>query len=96
MNRESDPLFGWVYKQPGDPTIQDVRRACAMIESVFGADESWILLSRFGCGIDLSKLWIGSYRPLTEFAARCVEWKHPPSGGWTGDLPNHVAGMIGG
>lgn len=80
MNRESDPLFGGVYKQKGDPTIQDVRRACAMIESVFGNYEATVLLSRYGCGLALDKLWIGSYRPFVECAARCVEWKHPPSG----------------
>ena len=91
MNPESD--FGWVYKQPGDPTIQDVRRACAMIESLFGEAEVHNLLMRFGC-TTLNKLWIGSYRGLILFAAQCAEWKTPPSAGWTGGLPNSVAGMV--
>ena len=93
MNCSLDPSFGWVYKQPGDPTIQDVLRACEMIESLFGAKEVCILLERFGCtGFD--KLWIGSYRGPIEFAAQCAEWKTPPSAGWTGGLPNHVAGLV--
>ena len=93
MNPSSDPSFGWVYKQPGDPTIQDVRRACAMIESLFGQSEVHNLLTRFGVA-SLDKLWIGSYRGLIEFAAQCVEWQTPPSSGWTGGLPNNVAGMV--
>ena len=94
MNPSSDPSFGWVYKQPGDPTIQDVRRACALIESLFGQPEVYNLLSRFGCA-QVSKLWIGSYRGLIEFAAQCAEWKTPPSAGWTGGLPNNVARLLG-
>jgi len=89
----NDPSFGWVYKQPGDPTIQDVRRACAMIESLFGYSEVRDLLSRHGVA-SLDKLWIGSYRGLILFAAQCAEWKTPPSAGWTGSLPNNVAGMV--
>ena len=89
----TDPSFGWVYKQPGDPTIQDVRRACAMIESLFGRYEAHHLLTRFGC-THLSKLWIGSYRGLIEFAGRCAEWRTPPSSGWTGGLPNNVAQLL--
>ena len=93
MNRERDPSFGHLYKQPGDPTIQDVRRACAMIESLFGQAEVHNLLTRFGC-THLSKLWIGSYRGLIEFAGRCAEWRTPPSSGWTGGLPNNVAQLL--
>ena len=94
MNRDSDPLFGHLYKQPGDPTIQDVCRACAMIESLFGQPEVHNLLSRFGVA-NLTDLWIGSYRGLIEFAAQCAEWKTPPSAGWTGGLPNNVARLLG-
>ncbi len=93
MNHDRDPSFGHIYKQPGDPTIQDVRRACALIESLFGADEVHNLLTRFGC-THLSKLWIGSYRGLIEFAAQCAEWKTPPNAGWTGGLPNNVAKLL--
>jgi len=93
MNPASDPLFGWVYKQPGDPTIEDVRRACKRINELFGQSEVHILLARFGCE-QVSKLWIGSYRGFIEFAAQCAEWQTPPSAGWTGGLPNNVAGMV--
>ena len=88
-----DVSFGHIYKQPGDPTIQDVRRACAMVESLFGADEVRNLLSRFGA-TSLDKLWVGIYRGLIEFAAQCAEWKTPPSAGWTGGLPNNVARLL--
>ena len=90
---KDDPLFGWVYKQKGDPTIQDVRRACAMIESVFNRGEVHIILSRYGCARP-DTLWLGSYRNFIEFAAKCVEYKCAPSSGWTDGLPNHIASLI--
>lgn len=93
MNREDDPLFGWAYKQKGDPTIKDVRRAYALLESEFGQGEAHLALSRFGCA-DPKNLWVGSYRNFIEFAARCVEYRHPPGGGWTDGLPNHLAMMV--
>lgn len=90
----ADKAFGWIYKQPGDPNITDVRKAVAAIEAKFGMDEARNLLSRFGVGVNINDLWIGDYRRLIELAAACLEWNYPPSGSWEGCLPRYAAEMV--
>lgn len=83
-----EALFGWVYKQPGMPTLQDCRQAAASVAVRFGVAESRYLLQRFAV-LSLNDLFMGLYQEFVNFAEATLKWGCPPSASWDGLTPTY-------
>lgn len=84
-----DALFGWVYKQPGMPTLQDCRQAADAVAMRFGQFEARCLLQRFGV-LTLNDLFMGLYQDFFDFAKAATTWGVPPSASWDGLTPTNA------
>lgn len=77
----AEELFGWVYKQPGMPTLDDCIDACERVILHFGDMAGIHLLQREGVE-KLKDMWIGSYVGFVAFCNACIEYNVPPGASW--------------
>ncbi len=82
----TEALFGWLYKQPGMATLEDVWQVAFQIEHFFGKWEMQCIFQRFGTS-QPADLWIGLYEGFCTFGQACLEFNRPPSAAWDGDTP---------
>lgn len=83
-NEARNASFGWVFKQPGMPTIADCHEALSKIANEFGPHESLVALQRFGV-LKLKEVYIGLYQSLVDFCNACLRYGQPPSSSWQQD-----------
>jgi hypothetical protein len=79
----AEKLFGWVYREPGMPTLSDCLQLLFRISARFEGMATYDMMARYGVE-HMGDLWVGSYGLFIEFGEACLKYGVPPSASWDG------------